>query len=90
MDDMKMAMIKKSITVTDQQEAWIQSQMDTGNYGTDSELIREALREKQMRMAEIEIIRAKLIEGENSGFSDLAPENILEKSKQQLRKNGKL
>lgn len=87
---MKMAMIKKSITVTDQQEAWIQSQMDTGNYGTDSELIREALREKQMRMAEIEIIRAKLIAGENSGFSDLAPENILKKSKQQLRKNGKL
>lgn len=85
-----MAMVKKSITVTDQQEAWIQSQMDTGNYGTDSELIREALREKQMRMSEIEIIRAKLIEGENSGFSDLAPEKILEKSKQQLRKNGKL
>lgn len=85
-----MAMVKKSITVTDQQEAWIQSQMDTGNYGTDSELIREALREKQMRMAEIEIIRAKLIEGENSGFSDLTPEKILEKSKQQLRKNGKL
>ena len=65
-----MAMIKKSITVTDQQEAWIQSQMKAGNYGTDSELIREALREKQMRMAEIEVIRAKLIAGEQSSFSD--------------------
>ena len=85
-----MAMIKKSITVTDQQEAWIQSQMKAGNYGTDSELIREALREKQMRMAEIEVIRSKLIAGEQSGFSDLTPEQILEKSKEQLRKNGKL
>lgn len=72
-----MAMIKKSITVTDQQEQWIQSQMATGNYGTDSELIREALREKQMRMAEIEAIRAKLIEGEKSGFSNKTQDEIL-------------
>jgi len=36
--------MKKSITVTDQQNNWIQEQMATGNYGTDSELIREALR----------------------------------------------
>lgn len=85
-----MPMIKKSITVTDQQDAWIQSQMETGNYGTDSELIREAIREKQMRMAEIEVIRSKLIEGEKSGFSDLTSQKILEKSKEQLRKNGKL
>lgn len=83
-----MAMIKKSITVTDQQEAWIQSQMDTGNYGTDSELIREALREKQMRMAEIEIIRAKLIEAEASGFTDKSPEEILNNIKEKARQDG--
>lgn len=83
-----MAMIKKSITVTDQQEAWIQSQMDTGNYGTDSELIREALREKQMRMAEIEIIRAKLIEAEASGFTDKSPEEILNNIKEKARRDG--
>ena len=85
-----MVMIKKSITVTDQQEQWIQSQMATGNYGTDSELIREALREKQMRMAEIEAIRAKLIEGEKSGFSDKTPEEILAGFKDKARQDGKL
>jgi antitoxin ParD1/3/4 len=30
-----MAMIKKSITVTDQQEQWIQTQMATGNYASN-------------------------------------------------------
>jgi len=40
--------------------------MATVNYGTDSELIREALREKQNRTAEIESIRAALIESENT------------------------
>lgn len=87
-----MAMIKKSITVTDKQESWIQSQMATGNYGTDSELIREALREKQMRTAEIDIIRAKLIQAEDSvekyGYSTLTPDERLEKIKVKARQNG--
>ena len=83
-----MAMIKKSITVTDQQELWIQSQMKTGNYGTDSELIREALREKQMRMAELDIIRAKLIEAEQSGFIDKTPDEMLAGFKDKARQDG--
>ena len=85
-----MAMIKKSITVTDQQENWIQAQMATGHYGTDSELIREALREKQMRTAEIESIRAKLIKAEENGFIDKTPEEMLAGFKDKARKNGTL
>ena len=80
-----MAMIKKSITVTDQQENWIQAQMATGHYGTDSELIREALREKQMRTAEIESIRAKLIKAEENGFIDKTPEEMLAGFKEKPR-----
>ena len=83
-----MAMVKKSITVTDQQEAWIQAQMATGNYGTDSELIREALREKQLRMEEIEYIRARLIQAEEGGFSERTAEEILAAAKEGL-KSGK-
>jgi len=85
-----MPMVKKSITVTDQQEDWIQSQMASGKYGTDSELIREALREKQMRMDEIEYIRAKLIRAEEGGFSKRTADEILKKSKEELRNNGTL
>jgi antitoxin ParD1/3/4 len=66
-----MSMVKKSITLTKRQNQWIQAQRASGDYGSDSELIREALREKQMRMAEIEVIRAKLIEGEESGEAQL-------------------
>ena len=36
-----MAMVKKSITVTDQQEQWMQAQLATGNYASDSELLRD-------------------------------------------------
>lgn len=50
--------------------------MDIGNYGTDSEIIREALREKQERSVEIDIIRARLVEAENSGFTDMSLDDI--------------
>lgn len=85
-----MAMVKKSITITDQQDQWIKAQMATGNYATDSEVVREALREKQQRDAEIEAIRAALIEGEQSGISDRTPEDVRAAVLDRLRKNGQL
>jgi antitoxin ParD1/3/4 len=85
-----MAMVKKSITVTDQQEQWMQAQLATGNYASDSELLRDLIRKEQMRTAEIEAIRIKLIEAEQSGFVDKDPREILASFKEEARKNGKL
>ncbi len=78
-------MIKKSITVTGQQENWIQSQIATGQYASDSEVIREALREKEMRVAEIEMLRAKLIASEESGLGSLSPAEIRAAVKARLK-----
>ena len=72
-----MAMVKKSITVTAQQEQWMQAQLATGNYASDSELLRDLIRKEQERSAEIEAIRIKLIEAEQSGFSPRSPEEII-------------
>tara|TARA_E500000318_G_C3499433_1_gene187749 strand:- start:16 stop:255 length:240 start_codon:yes stop_codon:yes gene_type:complete len=69
-------MIKKSITVTETQEAWIQAQLATGQYASDSEIVREALREKQMRMVELERVRGALIAAEESGPSTMSKEDI--------------
>ena len=78
-------MIKKSITVTETQEAWIQAQLSTGQYASDSEVVREALREKQMRMAEIERIRNALNAAEESGFSAIDKEDIRASVKADLK-----
>ena len=85
-----MATIKKSITVTEQHEAFIQAQLATGHYASDSEVIREALREKEMRMAEIDALRAKLIASEESGMSNRTPEEIREAVKARLKQDEKL
>ena len=77
-----MAMVKKSITVTDQQDSWIKTQIEMGHYGNESEVVRELIRERQMRelesSREIEAIRAKLIQAEANGFTDQSPAEILQ------------
>jgi antitoxin ParD1/3/4 len=87
-------MIKKSISVTEQQNDWIKAQISTGHYGNDSEVIRELIRERQLREqesnGEIARIRAKLIKAEKSGFTDDSAEDILADIKKEMRMDGEL
>lgn len=62
-----MTTVRKTITLTGQQDAWVKSQIDAGHYTNDSEFIRDLIRRDQERNAEIEAIRIALIDGENSG-----------------------
>jgi antitoxin ParD1/3/4 len=62
-----MATVRKTITLTDQQDDWIKAQVEGGQYTNDSEYIRDLIRREQERGAEIEVIRSALIEGEKSG-----------------------
>jgi antitoxin ParD1/3/4 len=62
-----MATVRKTITVTDQQDLWIKAQIEAGHYTNDSEYIRDLIRREQERNAELETIRAALREGESSG-----------------------
>ena len=84
-----MPMVKKSISVTEQQDRWIKAQIKTGHYGNESEVVRELIRERQLRdqetPAEIEAIRAALIKGEESGFSDRSVDEIWEDARQRHR-----
>lgn len=90
-----MAMVKKSITVIDQQDAWLKAQISAGHYGNESEVLRELIRERQLReqesQKEIEWIRARLIEGEESvktrGYSGKSLDEIWEVARQEYNAN---
>ncbi|MFT6570623.1 MAG: antitoxin ParD1/3/4 [Sphingomonas echinoides] len=62
-----MASVRKTITLTEHQNAWIANQIRAGLYTNDSEAIRDLIRREQERRADIESIRQALIEGEQSG-----------------------
>ncbi len=67
-------------------EKWIQGQIASGEFASRSEVINDLIR----RVREIEVIRARMIAAEQSGFSTRAPEQILAASKEELRGNGDL
>jgi len=62
-----MGTVRKTITLTDKQDDWIKAQIEAGNYTNDSECIRDLIRREQERSAELDAIRAALVEGESSG-----------------------
>ncbi len=62
-----MSTVRKTITLTDQQDNWIKSRIQAGQYTNDSEYIRDLIRREQERSAQVDAVRAALIEGENSG-----------------------
>ena len=47
-----MATVRKTITVSVQQDAWIAAQIEAGRYTNDSEAIRDLIRREQERMFE--------------------------------------
>jgi antitoxin ParD1/3/4 len=58
--------VRKTNTLTDQQDDWIKAQVERGQYTNDSEYIRDLIRREQESSAEIEVIRSALIEGEKA------------------------
>lgn len=62
-----MVTVRKTITLTDQQDRWVKAQIADGHYTHESALIRDLIRREQERTVEIDSIRAALIAGEMSG-----------------------
>lgn len=62
-----MATVRKTITLTVQQDGWIKAQVDAGHYTNDSEFIRDLIRREQERSNAVQAVRTALIEGEQSG-----------------------
>ena len=62
-----MSTVRKTITLTAKQDDWIKAQIEASRYTNDSEYIRDLIRREQERSAELDVIRAALMEGETSG-----------------------
>lgn len=87
-----MTMVKKSISVTGKQNDWIRAQIESGLFGNESEVVRDLIRERQLKEQErpeqIASIRAKLIEAEKSGFTDQSTDEIWDEARQEQKSNG--
>lgn len=85
-----MGTVRKTITLTDLQDRWIKVQVSAGHYTTDSEYIRDLIRQDRQRQAELQMLRAAVQEGLDSGPSDRTVPSIMEEVEARLRSDGRL
>lgn len=64
-----MAVVRKSLTITEAQDQWIKLQIENGGFTNDSEYLRHLIRQDRERALEVFGIKAALQEGYDSGRS---------------------
>lgn len=65
-----MTTVRKTITLTDSQDAWIKSQIARGAFTNDSEYIRDLVKRDQLQEDQLASLRQVIAEGLDSGVSD--------------------
>ncbi|MBU2978780.1 type II toxin-antitoxin system ParD family antitoxin [Alteromonas sp. C1M14] len=66
-----------SITLGDHFDGFIASQIQTGRYGSASEVIRSALRLLETQETKLNTLRQLLVAGEESGEAEYDLENLM-------------
>ena len=66
-----------SITLGDHFDGFIARQIQTGRYGSASEVIRSALRLLETQETKLNTLRQLLVAGEESGEAEYALENLI-------------
>ncbi len=80
-----MALVKKSITVTDRQERWIRTVVASGEYGNDSEYLRDLIRRDQEQNAQFRALKQAIQDGLESGVSDRTVKEVWAEVEQRYR-----
>lgn len=85
-----MTTVRKTITLTNQQNDWVKARITSGDFTNDSEYFRDLIRRDQERNAAIAQLRIALLDGEQSGISERTPEDIRSEARERLKADGRL
>lgn len=77
-----------NISVPDRLREWVQSRIESGQYASVSDYVRDLIRRDQEKADERAALVAALVEGERSGVSDRKVPDILEGLRREQRESG--
>ena len=83
-------MTRQSISITRPNDIWLNSLIESEEYSSKSEIVNDLIRRARERNNQIEMIRARLVKSESSGFITQTAEEIKQEFKQEFRDNGEL
>lgn len=77
-------MARQSISLTEPNDEWLKTQVDSKEYASKSELVNDLIRQARKQQQQIDWINIKLEKAENSGFNKESKSQILAQSKSLL------
>lgn len=77
-------MARQSISFTKPNDEWLKDQVESMEYSSKSEVVNDLIRQARKQQVQIDWVRAKLENAENSGFTNDSKESILAQSKSLL------
>ena len=84
-----MTTVRKTITLTSQQDQWVKAQIAAGGFANDSEYIRDLIRRDRERNTSFHVLQAAIREGLESGVSERTIPEIAEEAGARLREDGR-
>lgn len=81
-----MATIRKTITLSDNQDAWIKAQIARGAFTNDSEYIRDLVRRDQEGQKKLSDLRKAIAEGLACGVSERSLDEIWADGEERARR----
>ena len=67
---------RKTITLSRQQDAWVKTRIESGDYTNDSEYFRDMIRRDQQESSELLTLKKAIQEGLNGGLSKRSVKEI--------------
>ena len=82
-------MATMNISLPDPMKDWISAQIESGQYMSSSDYVRDLIRRDQENRARREAIQTAITQGLESGISDQSMDNVLEQARKEAatRKN---
>lgn len=72
---------RQSISLTEPNDEWLKSQVESKEYASKSELVNDLIRQARGQQAKIDWIEAKLKKAEESGFTSDSKAAILNEAR---------
>jgi antitoxin ParD1/3/4 len=85
-----MAVVRKTVTVTAQQDKWIKAQIESGYFTNDSEYLRSLIRQDQASSAKSLNLKQALKEGLESGIGEKNLPEIMREVEKKMKADGRL
>ncbi|MGL1887023.1 MAG: type II toxin-antitoxin system ParD family antitoxin [Reichenbachiella sp.] len=85
-----MGTVRKTITLTDQQDQWIKAQISAGEFTNDSEYLRHLIRIDQSKNAKFSTLKTAITKGLESGISESTIPDIMKQVEERMKADGRL